>query len=191
MLRPRLKLLRGPLHRGRETELVQNARPELCREPADHLNRVIRQFQDRLRSFHRVMLMRRQLVHQRRHVDRDAGQRLTEFIVNLTRHSRPFFLADILQPRRKRPQLIERTLEDRSLLVAPVCGGGENRWKEGEQSRRLVVPRRHGQAERQHAGVVHRPDADGLWRRKHSVERGAYTASRFPPESIGPASKRS
>jgi hypothetical protein len=72
---------------------------------------LIRRFRDRRNSIRLLFSFRWQLANQRGRFELNTRQGLTQFIVDLTRHTRPFLFANTLQAGGQCAQFVERTLQ--------------------------------------------------------------------------------
>src|SRR5204863_8532286 len=108
------RVLDQVLDRGLEAELVEHAGAQLARDAAHDLHRFVDASRDR--QIDGAELPGRAgalwgLLPEPRQVEFQRGERLAELVVNLARDAGPLFLADRLQPRRQRPQLLARLLQ--------------------------------------------------------------------------------
>jgi len=103
----RLKLLPLPLERGRQTQVIQHARPKRRGDAAHGVRGLIDSLDDR-RALRDCFVIARKTVLHPRDVQLKSGQRLTELIVDFPRDPGALFLAHLLKARRQGAELLAR-----------------------------------------------------------------------------------
>src|SRR5581483_2937146 len=119
--RPALEVGRLPLDRGRQPEVVQDSRPQLRRRPSRRLDGLVDERDHRACPLDQlaVRLAPRSTEPSREpgELEAEAGQRLAEVVVELARDAGPLCLADRLDARRERAQLLAGRAE---LFLVPL-----------------------------------------------------------------------
>lgn len=100
------RLLHQAIDGGLESELVQDAGPQLARDPTHDLHGLVHPVSDRaLAQAERTGVVARQSMLDPRQVELQRREHLSQLVVNLSRDSRPFFFSRGLDSSSERSQL--------------------------------------------------------------------------------------